>query len=135
MILRRQRMRGCMVWGWPGICVLHAKALLYNLQASHMGLRNSMPAWMHCRSTVSAYYLALMDSIHPICPDCLFLGEGTGATILATNWGVPACPGVVCPCFLPFSAPSHAVLRRSRKLVNDSEGMHACTPGFFLFLD
>ena len=39
------------------------------------------------RNTLSAYYLALMDSIHPICPDCLLLGEGTGATNLATNWG------------------------------------------------
>lgn len=28
-----------------------------------------------------------MDALYPICPDCLFIGEGTGATSLAANWG------------------------------------------------
>ena len=28
-----------------------------------------------------------MDTLYPICPDCLFIGEGTGATSLAANWG------------------------------------------------
>ena len=36
---------------------------------------------------LSCYYLGLMDAIYPICPDCLFIGEGTGATSLAANWG------------------------------------------------
>ena len=36
---------------------------------------------------LSCYYLGLMDAIYPICPDCLFIGEGTGATGLAANWG------------------------------------------------
>lgn len=33
------------------------------------------------------YYIGLMDALYPICPDCLFIGEGTGATSLAANWG------------------------------------------------
>ena len=33
------------------------------------------------------YYIGLMDALYPICPDCLFIGEGTGATALAANWG------------------------------------------------
>ena len=33
------------------------------------------------------YYIGLMDALYPICPDCLFIGEGTGATGLAANWG------------------------------------------------
>ena len=33
------------------------------------------------------YYTGLMDAMWPICPDCLFIGEGTGATNLAANWG------------------------------------------------
>ena len=37
--------------------------------------------------SLSAYYLALMDALNPICPDCLFLVEGTGGGNLAANWG------------------------------------------------
>ena len=37
---------------------------------------------------LSAYYLSLMDALHPICPDCLFLVEGTQAGHIAANWGV-----------------------------------------------
>ena len=33
------------------------------------------------------YYTGLMDAMWPICPHCLFIGEGTGATNLAANWG------------------------------------------------
>lgn len=33
------------------------------------------------------YYTGLMDAMWPICPDCLFIGEGTGATSIAANWG------------------------------------------------
>lgn len=44
--------------------------------------------------SLSAYYLSLMDALHPICPDCLFLIEGTGGGGLAANWGRDICiPG------------------------------------------
>ncbi|CAL8465539.1 g5075 [Coccomyxa elongata] len=33
------------------------------------------------------YYIALMDALWPICPDCLFLGEGTGAASIGANYG------------------------------------------------
>ncbi|EIE23035.1 glycoside hydrolase [Coccomyxa subellipsoidea C-169] len=33
------------------------------------------------------YYIALMDALWPICPDCLFLGEGTGAAMVGANYG------------------------------------------------
>ncbi|CAL5221967.1 g4249 [Coccomyxa viridis] len=32
------------------------------------------------------YCIRRMDPMYPICPDCLFIGEGTGATRLAANW-------------------------------------------------
>lgn len=38
--------------------------------------------------SLADYYIALMDALWPICPDCLFLGEGTGAASIGANYGV-----------------------------------------------
>ena len=51
--------------------------------------------------SLSAYYLALMDALAPICPDCLFLVEGTGAGNIAANWGVHTIAPVVLGIPLP----------------------------------
>ena len=69
--------------------------------------------WGLFRNTLSAYYLALMDSIHPICPDCLFLGEGTGATNLAANWGAFTCFSLTCLCHACMRGPLSVVSLQS----------------------
>ena len=54
-------------------------------------MRDSLCACCRPGSSTSkclrCYYIGLMDVLYPICPDCLFIGEGTGATALAANWG------------------------------------------------
>ena len=58
---------------------------------------------------LSCYYLGLMDAIYPICPDCLFIGEGTGATGLAANWGGSVTSrSICCYCYQENAQQAHA---------------------------
>ena len=80
------------------------------------------------RQTLSAYYLTLMDRLYPICPDCLFLGEGTGATSLAANWGAPVhawCGFTAALVNLQFTID--AIFRSSVKKRSQSQSLPLST--------
>lgn len=46
------------------------------------------------QAALGDYYLAVMDAVYPLCTTCLFMVEGTGASVFKANWGalgVGAC--------------------------------------------
>ena len=50
------------------------------------------------RPALADFYMQVMDAVNPICPGCLLLVEGTGATNYKANWGMPPCGTSSPPC-------------------------------------
>lgn len=42
---------------------------------------------VHGGADMTVLYTELMDALHPVCPDCLFLIEGSGQSNARINWG------------------------------------------------
>ena len=80
---------------------------------------------------LSCYYLGLMDALYPICPDCLFIGEGTGATSLAANWGGSVTSRTDCGYYYQDNAQQacqhgtqRLLRRRQAKRQTDRQMLH-----------
>ena len=74
------------------------------------------------------FYLGVMDALYPLCTTCLFMVEGTGATVFKANWGAPrlsgACahvpghcgrPPAWAGCEAPGAAPSGMIASAARQ--------------------